>query len=401
MKHLGSAIVCVIIGTILNVTAPAAEALKLEALKLEASPAVATINGQPLTLRDIEDALLRKEGGDLIEGWVHDHLQKIDYATLKDDDIILSIGFNKIGRRELADALLRKGAGETRKDLINIRLVEQAIAAAGITVGADEIEATWQRMKRTFEQQQAKAGEGTRIDFINYLNVKEKMTPEVFRAQPGFKMLAGLQALIHFQAKDEWKDEELRAWFAVHRERYRQREAVRLSLIAIPYQAQPGAGGMPEITAGERERLMKVMDALARQISSKQMSFSQVWALYARSYDPDVGPGGHTGWVDRDGKRKDPQARVLGADLVAAAWAVKTFPAMLPPLAAGDWGVELALVEAHRPEKEPVYEDLRQTIKDDRIDETLELRTAALLERLRHEAKIDYASLPDIINGKR
>jgi hypothetical protein len=74
---------------------------------------------------------------------------------------------------------------------------------------------------------------------------------------------------------------------------------------------------------------------------------------------------------------------------------------MLPPLAAGDWGVELAVVEAHRPEKEPVYEELRQTIKEDRIDETLELRTAALLERLRHEAKIDYASLPDIINGKR
>ncbi len=363
--------------------------------------AVATINGQVLSLRDIEDALLRKEGGDLIEEWVHDHLQKLDYPSLKDDDIILTIGFNKIGRRELADALLRKGAGKVRDELINIRLVEQAIAAAGITVGPAEIDATWERMQRTFEQQQAKVGDGTRIDFVNYLSVKEKMTPEIFRAQPGFHMLAGLQALIHFQAKDEWKDDELRAWFITHIERYRQHEAVKLSLIGIPYQAQPGAGGMPEITAAERERLMKVMDALARQISSRQLPFGQVWALYARGYDAEVGPGGHAGWVDRAGKRKDAKARVLGADLVAAAWAVTTFPTLLPPLANGSWGVELALIEAHRPEKEPVYEDLRSTIRDDRIDETLELRTEALLKRLRQEAKIDYASLPDIINGKR
>jgi len=363
--------------------------------------AVATINGQALTLREVEDALLRKEGTDLIEEWVHDHLQKLDFAELKDDDIILSIGFNKIGRRELADALLRKGAGKVRDELINIRLVEQAIAASGITIGETEIDATWERMKRKFEENQAKTPDGTRIDFVNYLNVKEKMTPEIFRAQQGFRMLAGLQALVHFKAKDEWKDDELRAWFATHLDRYRQLEGVKLSLIAIPYQPQPGAGGRPEITAAERERLMKVMDSLYAQISSKQVPFGQVWALYARGYDNDVGPGGHAGWVDRTGKRKDPKARPLGTDLMATAWEITKFPTLLPPLAAGDWGVEIVQVEAHRPAKEPVYEDLRATVKADRIDESLEQRTEALLNQLRHDAKIDYASLPDIINGKR
>lgn len=363
--------------------------------------AVATINGQALTLREVEDALLRKEGTDLIEEWVHDHLQNINYSALKDDDIILSIGFNKIGRRELADALLRKGAGKVRDELINIRLVEQAIAAAAITVSDADIDATWERMKRKFEEQQAKTPDATRIDFINYLNVKEKMTPEVFRAQQGFRMLAGLQALVHFNTKDEWKDDELRAWFATHLDRYRQLEAVKLSLIAIPYQPQPGAGGLPEITAAERERLMKVMDSLYTQIFSKQVPFGQVWALYARGYDPDVGAGGRIGWVDRAGKRKDSKARTLGRDLMATAWEITKFPTLLPPLAAGDWGVEIVQVEAHRPAKEPVYEDLRATVKADRIDETLEQRTEALLNQLRHDAKIDYASLPDIINGKR
>ena len=363
--------------------------------------AVATINGQDLTLREVEDALLRKEGTDLIEEWVHDHLQKLDYAALKDDDIILSIGFNKIGRRELADALLRKGAGKVRDELINIRLVEQAIAAAGIVVGEADIDATWERMKRKFEETQAKTADGTRIDFINYLSVKEKMTPEVFRTQKGFRMLAGLQALVHFQAKDEWKDDELRAWFAAHLELYRQLEGVKLSLIAIPYQPQSGAGGLPEITAAERERLMKVMDSLYKQVASKQVPFGQVWALYARGYDVDVGPGGRAGWVDRAGKRKDPKARAIGSDAMATAWEITKFPTLLPPLAAGDWGVEIVQVEAHRPAKEPVYEDLRATVKADRIDESLEQRTEALLKQLRHDAKIDYASLPDIINGKR
>ena len=363
--------------------------------------AVATVNGQALTLREVEDALLRKEGTDLIEEWVHDHLQRLDFAALKDDDVILSIGFNKIGRRELADALLRKGAGKVRDELINIRLVEQAIAASGITIGEPEIEATWERMKRKFEENQNKTPDATRMDFINYLNVKEKMTPEVFRAQQGFRMLAGLQALVHFRAKDEWNDDDLRAWFALHLERYRQKEGVKLSLIAIPYQLQPGVGGLPEITAAERERLMKVMDSLYSQISAKQVPLGQVWALYARGYDPDVGPGGRAGWVDRAGKRKDPKARPLGTDLMATAWEITKFPTLLPPLAAGDWGVELVQVEAHRPAKEPVYEDLRATVKADRIDESLEQRTEGLLKQLRHDAKIDYASLPDIINGKR
>lgn len=374
-----------------------------EPVALVTSPSVATVNGAALTLREIEDAMLRREGADLIEEWVHEHLLKLDYSAMKDDDTILTIGFNKIGRRELADALLRKGAGKVRDELINIRLVEQAIAAAGITVGEAESDATWERMKKRFDEQQAKAGDGTRIDFINYLNVKEKMTPEVFRTQAGFRMLAGLQALVHYRAKDEWNDDDLRAWFKAHLERWRQLEGVRLSLIAIPYRPEPGPDGKPVVSAAERERLQSVMDSLHRQIAAKDkpMPFAQAWALYARGYDTAVGPGGRAGWVDRAGKRHDPNARLLGSDLMKTAWALDRFPTLLPPMAAGDWGVELALVEGHRPAKEPVYEDLRDAIKADRIDETLEQRTETLLRDLRHDAKIEYASLPDIINGKR
>ena len=121
-------------------------------------------------------------------------------------------------------------------------------------------------MKLKFEEQQAKSGDSARIDFVNYLSVKEKMTPELFRAQPGFRMLAGLQALVHQRAKDEWDDDDLRAWFAAHRERWRQTEGVKLSLIAIPFQREPGQGGTPVVTAEQLAREARDRLVLSRPV---------------------------------------------------------------------------------------------------------------------------------------
>ena len=369
-----------------------------------ASPAVATIDGSPVTLRELEDVLLKKEGADLVEEWVHGQLQGLDFAKLQEDDVILAIGFNKITRREIADSILRKGVGKARDELINIRLVEGAIAQAGIVVGPEQLDATWERMRKRFEEKVADGGD-TRIDFVNYLQVKEKMTPEQFRAQAGFRMLAGLQALVHHQAKDEWDDPALRAWFDANKGRWRITESVDLAVIAIPYNREPGPDGQPVVTAAERERLMQVMVSLYRQVSSrdpKALGFARTWLLYGKSWDPETKDGGRVGFVDRAGRREGAGAktRIIGADLMTAAWNVASFPTLLPPIAS-DWGVELAEVRGHRAAREPVYEDLRQRVQSDRIDETLEQRTEAVLKGLRAKAKIEYASLPDIINGKR
>lgn len=366
-----------------------------------ASPTVASVNGMPLTLRDVEDSLLRREGGELVEEWVHHQLETLDFTKLKDDDVILAIGFNKITRREIADSLLRKGVGKVRDELINIKLVEQAINAAGIVVGPAEVDATYERMSKRFTADLAKKGD-TQIDFANYLQVKEKMTPEQFRAQPGFRMIAGLQALVHLRAKDEWNDDELRAWFTANKQRWRQTEAVELAVIAIPYRQEPGPNGQPITTPAERERLSQVMDSLFRQIASKQLTFAQIWSLYAKTWDPEVHDGGRVGWVELNGRREGAgdKTRTIGPEVMSAVWPVARFPTLLPPLA-GAWGVEIAEVRAHRPAKEPVYEDVRSQVHADRVDETLDVRTATLLRDLRQKAKIDYASLPEIINGPR
>jgi hypothetical protein len=366
-----------------------------------ASPTVATINSAPMTLRDIEDALLQKEGAELIEEWVHKQLEQLNYGKLGEDDVILSIGFNKITRREIADALLRKGAGQVRDELIKIRLVEQAIAAAGIAIDEKALMATYERMRKRFEDQWAAKGE-TRIDFANFLQTKEKQTPEQFRAQPGFRMLAGLQALVHHRARDEFSEPDLRAWFEANRARWRQTEAVDLAVIAIPWRPEPGPDGKPVVTPAERERLTQVMDSLFRQVKADPKTFAQTWAVYARSYDPEITEGGHVGFVDRSGHRDggSDKSRVIGAELMAACWQVTRFPTFVPPFAS-DWGVEFAVVMGHRPLREPVFEDLREQIRSDRIDETLEARTEALLRELKQQAKITYQSLPEIINGPR
>ena len=366
-----------------------------------ASPTVATVNGAALTLRDVENALLKKEGADLVEEWVHAQLEKLDFTSLKNDDVILSIGFNKITRQEIADGLLRRGAGKVRDELIKIRLVEQAVAEAGIVIDQALLDATYARIAKRFEAQWAERGD-TRIDFTNYLQMKEKQTPEQFRAQPGFRMLAGLQALVHQEAAHEVNELELRAWFDIHRERWRVSEAVDLDLIAIPYQPEPGPDGKPVVTQAERDRLMAVMLQLQRQIVKKQVSFAQTWALYAKSWDAEVREGGHLGFVDRQGRRDGATAktRVLGPDLMAALWAVDKPGTLLPPIAS-DWGVELAGYRGRRAAREPVFEQVRDEVRAARIDETLEARTDGLLKRLKDKAKITYKSLPEIIHGKR
>ena len=365
------------------------------------SPQVANVNGTPLTLRDLENSLLHKEGGELIEEWVHSHVENLDYDKLADQEVVLSVGFNKITRRELADALLRKGAGPVRDELIKIKLVEQAITAAGIVIDQAALDETYARMSKRFEAQWAAKGE-TRIDFANFLMTKEKQTPEQFRAQPGFRMLAGLQALVHFQARAEWDDAELRAWFEANRARWRQGEAVDLAVIAIPWRPEPGPDGKPVVTAAERERLTQVMDQLFRTVKGDPKLFTQTWALYARSWDAEVKEGGRVGFVDRSGHREGgtDKTRVIGADLMAATWNVARFPTLVPPFAS-DWGVEFAMVYGHRALREPVYETMRDQVRDDRIDDTLEARTEVVLRQLRQQARITYQSLPEIINGPR
>ncbi len=352
---------------------------------------VALVNGVPITLRQVEDSLLAKEGKEAVQAWVDQHLDRIAWDRLTEDDPILSIGFNKITRRELAAALVAKGAGKVRDDLINIAIVDQALAKAGVLVTDTQVRTTWERMARKFHEDMGKKG-NTSVDLASWIKTKEGMTIAEFQAQPGFRMLAGLQALVHQRAASEFSDEVLRAAFAGRPERYREVEAVDLSTLSIPFRGAPAADGKVTVDRAERERLSSVMDSLFRQISSGQVSFERTFEVFGKGWDAGAGPGGRVGWVPRNGHRLDGQP--LSDEVMRVAWDVARFPALLPPLMDGR-GITLALVHGHRPQRDPDFAAVKERVRADLIDETLERRTEVLLKELRDATTIEYRSLSE------
>ncbi len=353
------------------------------------SPVVAEVGTQPITLRQLEDALLRKEGREAMADWVSKGLDRLDFPTLKDDDIVLAIGFNKITRRELADALMRRGAAAAREDLINIAVVEQAMTAANILVTQPVLDQWWTRMARMFAHNLKAQGQGE-VDFAQWIQNKEKMTPAEFKAQPAFRMMAGLHALVQQRAANEFPEDELQAWFAQHPERWRTFEAVELSVISVPYRKEERKEPGP--SPAERERLGQVMDGLWRQINQGQVSFADTWQYFGRSYDPGANQG-KVGWVRQDGIR-DADGPKISKEVLAAAWSLDKFPVLLPPLA-DDRGVTIAVVHGHRPQRDPNFAEIRDQVRADRIDETLEARINALLADLRRSADVKLKSLTE------
>ena len=360
---------------------------------VDQAPAVALVDGKPITLRQVEDALLNKEGKEAVQSWVDQHLDRIAWERLKDEDPVLSIGFNRITRGELAQALVARGAGKVRDELINIAIVNQALAKEGVVVTDVQVRATWERMARKFQEDMAKKG-NVGVDLANWIKTKEGMTIEQFQGQPGFRMLAGLQTLVHRRAEKEFDDTTLRAAFAGRPERYREAEAVDLQALFIPYRGVPEGGKVPP---AEVERLMGVLESLGRQIGNDPQRLANNFEIWGKGWDPGAGAGGRLGWIPRDGKRLD--GHPISDELLRVAWEIKRFPMVLPPIPDAR-GVTIAAVHGHRPQRDPDFEQVRERVRADLIDETLERRTENLLRELKDKAKVEYISLPGVKEGR-
>lgn len=367
--------------------------LAVLALPLSAAdPAVvAEVDGQAITRRQVEDALLRKEGADLVQELVQRRLDGLDWAGLADDDLLVELGGARITRRQLAAHLLAGKGAQARQELVEIAVVEQALRREGILVTDTLVAAEWARMRRRFEAQQA--GKAERVDFDAYLRARERMSPEQFRAQPGFRMLAGIHALVLKRARAELDEAALRRRFDADPERFRQHEAVDLQALFMPWRSEPGPDGRPLVAADERERLGGVAASIWGSIARGEVPFERSWTAFGRSWDPEAGPGGRIGWVGRDGRREQPGSRAVARPAIERAWeAAAGYPALLPPVAAED-GVWILRVLGRRAERAPVFAEVRERVFDDLVDEQLEARTKALLADLRGAARVQWHAL--------
>src|SRR5476649_331243 len=74
---------------------------------------VATVDGATITLGQVEDALLKKEGADGLTDWVQSHLAKLDWTKIKDSDVILAIGGISLTRKDLVLRILKPTASSS------------------------------------------------------------------------------------------------------------------------------------------------------------------------------------------------------------------------------------------------------------------------------------------------
>jgi hypothetical protein len=361
--------------------------------------AVAKVNGEELSLRDLEDALLKKEGAEQVEDAVHKLLDLTNWSKLHDDDLIVATAFGQVKRRQIAIHLLSEKAGPVREELINIALVEQALRREGVVIDDAAKQAEVARMEKRLHESLEKRKQPM-MDLRTFIQQSEKTTLENFILQPGFRMLAGLHILVQRQARKEVKDPELQAYFDQHIERYRVEEAVDISDIFIPYISERAADGSEVISETEKAQRQQVASSLYNMVRRNEMSFEKTFAGFAKNADQDADAGGHVGWVTRDGLRGKRGARRIPTRVVEEAFSAQgPFPTLLSPVI-HDLGVDIIRVHARRASQEASLGLMHERVLTDLVDSEIDPRTKRLLDGLRRASTIIYSSLPSIIKER-
>jgi hypothetical protein len=361
-------------------------------------PPVAVVNGVPIGLRPLEDALLKKEGEDQVEDALHRQLEATDWAHLKDEDTLVATATWRLTRVGLVAQLLRASAGEAREDLINLELVEQALAKAHVTIDAQALDAEAARMEKRFHTELA-AEKKPDIDFASFIQQTKKMSLDAFKREPGFRMLTGLHLLVLDRARSEMDDDELKAFFREHIDRYQVKPAVDIDDIFIPYRVSDADDGTHVVTDDEKVQKALLMNQMYDAIRRDEVSFATTFNTFGQSFDHEA-VNGHVGWVGRDGTRSGLGTRRISSEAMDQAFAAQPpFPRLLPPIA-GPAGIDIIQVRDRRAGRDPDFAAWRDQVIIDKVDAEIDARTDALLNDLRRHAVIDYKSLPALIEAR-
>lgn len=360
---------------------------------------VAVVDGQVITLREVENALLKQEGVQQLMTMLDEQFKRTDWERLADHDILVQTNTWRVSRVSVAAQLLKQKASDAREDLIGIALVRGALKKEGVVVDDALVANEVKRMeKRHYASLEAR--NQPYMDFRAFIEQTQKVPFEQYIAQEGFRMGAGIRALVERRATAEIGDERLQEWFASHIERYRVQPAADISAIYIPYQTSKGPDGKERVTQEEKDRLMGVMVQLHQAIFKRQVSFERTFQTFARGFEQNADAGGRLGWVNRDGNRPIKGARRVAQRTMEEIFAAQPpFPVLLSPIAS-ELGIDLVQVHARRAGKEPVFADLRAQIVADIVDSELAPRTKRVLDDLRRSSVIDYRSLPALIEQR-
>jgi hypothetical protein len=360
---------------------------------------VLDVNGEPITLRQIEDTLLSQEGVRQLMEMLDKQYSVMDWATLGDSDVIVQTATWRLTRVMLAAQLLKQKASDAREDLKNITLVRQALTKAGIVIDEAAIQNEVKRMeKRHYEA--LEAHKKPYMEFRALIQQTQKMPFNEYIHQEGFKMGAGIRILVEREARATLTDEQLQLYLSQHINDYVVQEAADISDIYIPFEKTKDASGAEVIAEEEKIRLYGVMQQLHKGIFSRKVTFERYFQLFGKVYEQHADPTGRLGFVNRDGTRPIKGSRAIDPQVMAEVFAVQPpYPVLLKPIASAT-GMDLILVHSKRAGKEPVFAELRDRLIADIVDAELPLRTKRAIENLNREAVIDYHSLPPLIEQR-
>ncbi|TVR12631.1 MAG: peptidyl-prolyl cis-trans isomerase [Planctomycetota bacterium] len=359
---------------------------------------VARVNGHAITLRSLENQLLREEGAEAVMELVEHQLKNANWDRLSDQTTIVGMGNWRLERQALATHLLQRNGGPVRDELIQIALVEQALREEGIVVGQLLLQAELERMERRFQQELAERGK-PQMPFEQYIQQHFRISVEEFVQQPGFRMLAGLHALV--LRHSEVSEETLRSFYEEHQQHFGHPEQVRLQVILLDFEVSEEEGGRPFIRSEHRERLRITAASLYRQIQSGDTTFERQWQLWGRLRDQEAAAGGDVGWVGRDGRREQTGARRLPQRLMDEAFKVSAedMPRLLP-LVEYTEGMVIARVNDRRDERIHSFSDMRQATRRAYLEHNMEAYSQRMIDQLRRAADIEYGSLGRIVHER-
>jgi hypothetical protein len=373
-----------------------------------AATPVAWVDGEPITLRQLEDEMLRKEGADKLIELVERQLTVMPWQELDDDDVLLAMGQWQVPRVLLAARLLEEVGPKVRTDLVGMTVVHQAMERHGVVVDDAALREELERQEAAFHQILAEKDQ-PRVPFANYLQVQEGQTLEEYMSSEAFRLAAGLHALVYklapLAATIEEETAILREHFQAHRPRFGKAEAWRLAIIHRPYQVPSGQEGVDDQI---RNEAVTTLQHLAGQIADgrNHFTFAKAWKYWGRPFDPGADSGGVIGWVGRNGEPSVEDAQPLPPALIddiAAAIddaAGEDFPLLLP-VCAHERGVALVQVLGHRPADLPAYEDVAWEVRKDYIRQDLEKWTSKVRTRLQREAEVRFASWPALLQRRK
>ncbi len=355
---------------------------------------VAEVNGSTITLRQLENSILEKEGLDLLVDLVRQRLRETDWDEVHNDEMVLAIGDWRLSREVLVAQLLRRHGGQVRGDLIDTLLAEQALRKAGVVIDQELLKAEYARIARAFRDQ-SMAQTGAIIPFEEWLKEKKGMGVGEFMADPAFRMLAGLHRLVYLQS--EIPEHVLKDFFREHYQDFARDEQVDLSVISIPY-ANPSL-----IIDRDKEKLRQTLEASHRRIQAGKRTFAEEFRLLGRAYDKLAERTGRVGWVAADGVRPQARAPALPAPVMKAAFAMDFAegdkPILLRPIAT-DAGVYLVRLQGRRPALNPTFKQIAKDVRAAYIEANLDALTARLQRRLKREAEVEFHSLADLVNQR-